>query len=226
MAHLGTIIVLENFLRLWMVTCMCPMMNGINRRIAKDAKPYLLPSTQREMMLIRSERAICLMTEILQTTYLTQIIYCSETSFETTFRASNIASLSLWRALSTSSSAVKLNDARTYAVFEPFGKNTVPGRARTPFSNAFVLITASESPSSTRLLGFNNNLNLGQKKIGSEKQLSNLGTTFEKQNIFTRKTCRLQVNSIQPTQRGTSSLLPQKYLVYRDKTPKHVQYGF
>jgi len=51
------------------------------------------------------------------------------------------------KASLTSSSGVRLNAARTYAVFLPLGRKTVPGRARTPLSNAFVLIITSESPS-------------------------------------------------------------------------------
>ena len=64
------------------------------------------------------------------------------------FFASRIASLSLPIATSTSSSGVRLKDARTYAVFLPFGRNAVPGRARTPRLKAVVSMTALESPSS------------------------------------------------------------------------------
>lgn len=61
-------------------------------------------------------------------------------------RSSRMTSRSLLIASFTSSSPVKLKAALTYAVFLPFGKNAVPGRARTPRSSAFVRIILSESP--------------------------------------------------------------------------------
>lgn len=60
-----------------------------------------------------------------------------------------MTSRSLLMASSTSSSPVKLNAARAYAVFLPFGKNTVPGSASTPRSKALVSMRLWESPSSS-----------------------------------------------------------------------------
>ena len=64
---------------------------------------------------------------------------------------SKIVTRSLLKASFTSSSDSKLNDARTYAVFLPSGKNTAPGKANTPFSNALFRIKSKESPSSPGL---------------------------------------------------------------------------
>ncbi len=62
-------------------------------------------------------------------------------------RASSIASRSRLTASSISASSTVLNDARTYPVFLPFGWNAIPGNAITPFSNALLRITLSESSS-------------------------------------------------------------------------------
>jgi len=56
-----------------------------------------------------------------------------------------MAILNLFNPSYTSSSQLKLKAARTYAVLLPFGKNTLPGSARTPFSNAVVRMADSES---------------------------------------------------------------------------------
>ena len=78
--------------------------------------------------------------------------------------ASKITSLNLLNASSTSASLTKLKLARTYAVFLPLGKKTVPGNANTPLSRALVRIMASESPdessSELELGDFNRSLNL------------------------------------------------------------------
>jgi hypothetical protein len=82
--------------------------------------------------------------------------------------ASKITSFNRLTASSTSVSLSRLNDALTYAVFLPFGKKTVPGRASTPFSRAFLRMMLSESPSSSSLLvllgAFRRSLNLGVRQ--------------------------------------------------------------
>ncbi len=64
-------------------------------------------------------------------------------SFSRTTRSRRSASL-------TWSSSKRLNDARTYGVRCPLGKNTVPGSARTPPAKALFRMTLSESVSSLR----------------------------------------------------------------------------
>lgn len=82
------------------------------------------------------------------------------------------AILNLFSPSYTSSSGLRLKAARTYAVLFPFGKNTFPGSARTPFSNAVVRMADSESLVSRLLPVDRSSLNLDElldhfrKKIG------------------------------------------------------------
>jgi len=69
--------------------------------------------------------------------------------------ASKIVALSLLNPSSISSSDNRLNEALTYALFLPSGKNTVPGNANTPFSNALFRTKFKESPSSPGLSAIN-----------------------------------------------------------------------
>ncbi len=129
--------------------------------------------------------------------------------------ASKMASRSLLTASSASSSPTTLKDARTYAVFLPFGRKTVPGSAMTPLSNAFVRITLSESPSSCSDTP-RRNLNLQT----NENLTSNPSTAKR-----TRRTTLPRGNPNQLNPRDAPSKLAQIYPFSSDRKKKHGQCG-
>lgn len=100
------------------------------------------------------------------------------------FLASRTVFLNRRIASSTSCSPKRLNDARTYGDLEPFGRNTVPGKANTPLAKACVSIrvressSSSSSPVSVAVGGSMSNLNLMRVRISLSSKVS----THQKNN--------------------------------------------